>query len=215
MKPSPRTATIALTLGLLTAVLLTGCAATGASEPALTSSLSVFREAALPSQSDSASPNGTYGWRGVNVELVNNSGHTINVVSTQAATSEGLGDISNGGTASADGTKDFGYDVRLNVSFPDGESFLLIVTNSGRGSAWVKAAKCGKFIKFSELDRNNYFYKNHGITIKRYYGALDWAEFQVKFTASTAKESTNICTKGPEGQSGKRTSPTRISPPNI
>ena len=132
-----------------------------------------------------------------NLQLVNNSGKTINVVSQRSDSSRGLGPILDGGTASAEGTKTFGYDVRVNVNFIGGDSFTLSATNPSTRPPVVNGGDdCGD-ISFNVGDENNYFFQKdknstkHGFTIKRLPDDK-WKQFRIIFTPTPTEGATDV-----------------------
>ena len=189
LKLSPLATTF--TYGLFAVGLLAGCTTTSTSTPS--PSVSASREAA-------------WGLDGTNLQLVNNSGKTITVVSQRSDSSRGLGPILDGGTASAEGTKTFDYDVRVNVNFIGGDSFTLSATNPSTRQPVVNGGDdCGD-ISLNVGDENNYFFQKdknstkHGFTIKRLPDD-NWKQFQITFMVAQSADSSNVCTPG-GGQAG-------------
>ena len=185
MKLSPRT-TITFTLGLLTVGLLAGCGGqttVAHGEMSIQTSAAVREAAPLPSPSASPSPEEAWGMLGVNLQLVNNSGRAINVLSKRSDSSLRLGDIPNGGTASVEGTFAIGYDVEVNVDFLDGTKFTLSAANTAN-SPIVKT--CTGESEFKENEQQDYNFHDHGITIKRLFDD-DWKQFLVTFTPTVPK----------------------------
>ena len=178
MKLSPRTTT--LTLGLLMVGFIAGCGSTATSSPA-------------PIPSTGVSRNAAWGLDGTNLQLVNNSGSTITVVNLVSDSSHGLGGLENDGTASAEGTKALGYDVRVDVIFPDKQRFTLSATNRAGVPPDVNAGEdCGD-IPFVDGAENDYFVQDHGVNITR-LPDNGWKQFRVTFTATRSAVSTNLCT---------------------
>ena len=180
MKRSPRTATT-FTLGLLTVGFLVGCATTPTSTP--TPSVSASREAA-------------WGLDGTNLRLVNNSGAVITVVKYYSDSNSGLDVIPNGGTASAEGTAFAGEDTGVQVRFADGRLSDIQASNPFGDEPYVtNGASCGN-IEFLVGDQRDYSIGVHGITVIRLPDD-GWKQFQVTFTETVAKLSTNFCTYRP------------------
>ena len=178
MKLSPRT-TATFTLGLLTVGLLAGCATTPTSTPS--PSVSASREAA-------------WGLKGTNLQLVNNSGANITVVSKRSDSSRGLGPIRDGGTASAEGTSGGGDDVDVQVRFADDTLVDIRASNPIDDIPFVGHGGYCKRIRFYVGGQRDYVIGEvHGITVKRLPDD-DWKQFQVTFTANVAEGSTNFCT---------------------
>jgi hypothetical protein len=174
--------TTTFALGLLTLGLLAGCVTPGAREPAPSPSVSVSREA-------------VWGMSSTNLQLVNNSGRDITVVSLVSDSSRGLGVISNGETASAEGSTRNAYDVEVKVSFDDKQQFELSVTNQWLQPLWVYAGtgfECHP-IKFPEGYRNNYFIQDHGVAIERLPDD-NWLQIRATFTATRVAGSIDLCT---------------------
>jgi hypothetical protein len=152
----------------------------------------------------SASREAAWGLEGTNLQLVNNSGADINVVSKRSDSSLRLGNIPNGGTASVEGTFAFGYDVEVNVNFIGGDSFTLSATNITLSEPKINGGDDCGIILFKVGDENNYFFQKdrestkHGFTIKRLPDD-DWKQFQVTFMVAQSADSTNVCT--PRGNS--------------
>ena len=189
LKLSPLATTF--TCGLFAVGLLAGCTTTSTSTPS--PSVSVSREA-------------VWGLDSTNLQLVNNSGKTITVVSKRSDSSRGLGPIRDGGTASAEGSTTSEYDVAVNVNFIGGDSFTLSATNRPFKPPVVHGGDgCGD-ISLNVGDENNYFFQKdknstqHGFTIKRLPDD-DWKQFQVTFIFAQSADSSNVCTPG-GGQAG-------------
>ena len=181
MKLSPLATTF--TCGLFTVGLLAGCATTPTSTPS--PSVSASREAA-------------WGLKGTNLQLVNNSGKTINVLNKRSDSSLRLGEILNGGTASAEGTSGGGDDVDVQVRFADDTLVDIRASNPIDGIPFVGLAGYCKRISFSVGGQRDYVIGEvHGITVKRLPDD-DWKQFQVTFTANVAEGSKNFCTQNPE-----------------
>jgi hypothetical protein len=154
----------------------------------------------------SASREAAWGLKGANLQLVNNSGADINVVSEKSDSSRGLGPILDGETASVEGTFALGYDVKVNVNFIGGDSFTLSAANRSTRPPVVNGGDdCGD-ISLNVGDENNYFFQKdrestkHGFTIKRLPDD-DWKQFQVTFMVAQSADSRNVCTPG-GGQAG-------------
>ncbi len=188
LKLSPRTTT--LTFGLLLAGLLTGCAATGTSAPAASPSASVPREAA------------PIRIKGVNFQIVNNSGTAINLVNLETTPMSIVGTIEDGGTGSASGKATFGEDVEVVFGFPDGDTLKLRGYNGvflpyvreGGGGRGGETGLCGPN-EFTENAEGDYYFGvrgDRGVTIKRLPDD-DWKQFLITFTASKSANSTTLC----------------------
>ena len=180
MKLSPRTTTT-FTCGLFAVGLLAGCATTPTSTPS--PSVSVSREAA-------------WGLRGVNVLLVNNSGQTINLTSVVSDSSNGLGEVKNGGTASIEGTGPAvqiggSKDVVIGVRFSNNDTLELQAINPITGSPFVRESGCDPD-DYAVGDKQDWNFKGRGITIER-RADDEWIQFVITFTATKAETSPNIC----------------------
>ena len=194
LKLSPRTTT--LTFGLLLAGLLTGCAATGTSAPAASPSASVPREAA------------PIRIKGVNFQIVNNSGTAINLVNLETTPMSIVGTIEDGGTGSASGKATFGEDVEVVFGFPDGDTLKLRGYNGAMFNPEVREGRmravlelCGPN-EFAENAEGNYYLGvrgDRGVTIKRLPDD-DWKQFLITFTASKSASSTTLCPENPESK---------------
>ena len=179
LKLSPLATTF--TCGLFAVGLLTGCTTTPTSTPS--PSVSVAREAA-------------WGLRGVNVLLVNNSGQTINLTSVVSDSSNGLGEVKNGGTASIEGTGPAvqlggSKDVVIGVRFSNNDTLELQATNALMGYPLVKASGCfGP--DYAVGDKQDLNFEGHGITVER-RADDEWIQFVITFTATKAETSPDIC----------------------
>lgn len=178
MKLAPRTTTT-FTLGLLMAGFLAGCATTPTSTP--TPAMSVSREAAGA-------------LKGVNLALVNNSGTVINVVSGRSDSSEGLGKISNGGKANAEGTTSNGEDVILTVEISGAKTMELLAVNGLWQSPALAAGRTCQYVFYSEGDTRNWANGKYGITVERLPDDK-WKQFRITFTTSHAVGAADFCTK--------------------
>ena len=178
LKPSPRTTTT-FTLGLLMAGFLAGCASTPTSTP--TPAMSVSREAAGA-------------LKGVNLALVNNSGTVINVVSGRSDSSEGLGKISNGGKANAEGTTSNGEDVILTVEISGAKTMELLAVNGLWQSPALAAGRTCQYVFYSEGDTRNWANGKYGITVERLPDDK-WKQFRITFTTSHDVGAADFCTK--------------------
>ena len=168
LKLSPRTST-SLTLGLLFAGLLAGCASTPASQPTLTPSVSVSREAAGFAS-------------GVNMTLVNASGENITF---------GLSDLAPGETTTAAGKSDV-EDLLIVPKFSDGHSIRIRANDvTGLPEPAVYQDGCGKFL-FGEGDAIHLSSQNHGFTVERLPDD-NWNHFRITFTVSIADGARDIC----------------------
>ena len=179
LKLSPLATTF--TCGLFAVGLLTGCTTTSTSTPS--PSVSASREAA-------------WGLDGTNLQLVNNSGADITVVKYYSDSNSGPDVIPNGGTASAEGTAFAGDDTGVRVRFADGKLADIKASNQLGGTPYVTNGEgCGKII-FGVGDQRDYSIGVHGITVSRLPDD-GWKQFQVIFTETVAKLSTNFCTYRP------------------
>lgn len=195
LKLSPRTTT--LTFGLLLAGLLAGCAATGTSTPSASPSSSIPREAA------------PIRIKGVNFQIVNNSGTAINLVNLETDPMSIVGTIEDGGAGSASGKATFGEDVFVDFGFPDGDTLKLRGYNGvflpyvreGRMRAVLEP--CGPN-EFTENAEGNYYFGvrgDRGVTIKRLPDDA-WKQFLITFTASKSASSTTLCPPPNDKDSG-------------
>ena len=186
MKLSPRT-TATFTLGLLTVGLLAGC---GGQTTVAPGEMSI--QTASPSREAAGLAYGSY-WN-----LANDSGETITITDLDPGSSDsvGLGPIPTGGTAYIEGGNI--PNVQLEVAFPDTQSFRLIGDSSGGegGEPIVKTEGdlCG-WITLEIGSAANWFYKNHGFTIKR-EPDTDHFQLRITFTKSKASGSRDICVSG-------------------
>ena len=185
MKLSPRT-TLTLTLGLLTVGLLAGCGGQTTVAPG-----GVSIQTASPSRKAAGLPYGSY-WN-----LANDSGETITITDLDPGGSDsvGLGPIPTGGTAYIEGGNI--PNVQLEVTFPDTQSFRLIGDSSGEGGEPIVKTEgdlCG-WITLKIGSAANWFYKNHGFTIKR-EPDTDLFQLRITFTKSKASGSRDICVSG-------------------
>jgi len=186
LKLSPRT-TLTLTLGLLTVGLLAGC---GGQTTGALGGVSI--QTASPPRQAAGLPYGSY-WN-----LANDSGETITItdLDPESSDSVGLGQIPTGGTAYIEGGNI--PNVRLEVTFPDTQSFRLIGDSSGEGGEPIVKTEgdlCGQITYLKIGSAANWFYKNHGFTIKR-EPDTDLFQLRITFTKSKASGSTDICVSG-------------------
>ena len=174
-----RTVVAASALAVFSLTMVAGCGSTTAAPPSAT------REAA-------------WGLLGVNLTLVNNSGQAITLTSLVSDSSQGLGNLPNGGTASIEGTgppvqTDAAKDVQIAVTFSDGAALDLDAWNPFIGYPTVKESGCfGPGYKVG--DKRDWNFKGRGITVER-RADDEWIQFAITFTATNAAASPDICSE--------------------
>lgn len=127
--------------------------------------------------------------KGVNFVLVNDSGEVINLTSVKSDSSNGLGDLADGGTASIQGC--CGYDVSdvtIDVRFSNNDTLRLDAFNPAFKPPVITFQKKERWT-FKEggggvLNRK---FEGHGITIEHQPDDDDWVQFTITFTGVAAE----------------------------